>query len=195
MVICRCLEVELIIIIVPELPGEVGLVLADFGHLAVGSAGVFLVVCLEKAVKKLRGRMFLPICGEDIDHAEGFIGVDDFQAMASGAEGIHVAVSVALLLALALAQGKIDVAAFDAAFDQSLVGVRGELDFHCEESRWTYIERKQSPVFSMNTNVCISMIASKRNAGCVGVFMSLWRLPAAQSLEHPGQQGVHTEHV
>ena len=44
------LEVELKIIIVPELPGSVGLVLADFGHLAVGSAGDFFVVCLQKAV-------------------------------------------------------------------------------------------------------------------------------------------------
>ena len=120
MVICRGLKIELIIIIVPELPGEVGLVLADFGHLAVSSAGVFLAVCLEEAVKKLRGGIFLPIRGEDIDHAKGFIGVDDFKAMASGAERINFAVFMALVLAFALAQGKIDVAAFDAAFDQSL---------------------------------------------------------------------------
>jgi len=108
-------------------------VLADFGHLSMGSAGVFLAVCLEEAVKKFRCGIFLPICGEDIDHAKGFIGVDDFEAMASGAERINFAVFMALVLAFALAQGKIDVAAFDAAFDQSLVGVGGELNFHYKD--------------------------------------------------------------
>lgn len=45
------LEVKLKIIIVPELLGSVGLVLADFGHLAVGSGGDFFVVCFAEGCR------------------------------------------------------------------------------------------------------------------------------------------------